>query len=204
MFFGDQRQSIPIDRSLPSEVLTIQRSSESPCLTSWPFWLGLLFPLFLTLLVYWPSLHNQFVNWDDTEAIQWNPHLRSLTAHNYFWMFTTFHLGNWIPLTWFSLALDYRVGKLDPWVYHFHNLILHCLNTAWVYLLSIQVLRQVEKTRVNEIPIFEKKIILPAAFLTALLFGLHPLHVESVAWATERKDVLYGFFFLQELDTSRA
>ena len=166
---------------------------------TWLFWLGLLLPVVLTLIVYFPSLHNQFVNWDDTEAIQWNPHLRALTAHNLYWMLTAFHLGNWIPLTWISLALDYQVSGLDPWRYHFHNLLLHCLNTVWVYLLSVQLLHRMEKTRVNEIRVFDRKQILPTAFLAALLFGLHPLHVESVAWATERKDVLYGFFFLLSL-----
>src|SRR5205814_1780882 len=109
------------------------------------------------------------------------------------WMFTTFQTGNWMPLTWLSLALDHRLGQLNPMVYHLDNLLLHGLNTFLVFFLSLKLLNL---TKRNE---DQRSGAIPAAFLTAILFGLHPIHVESTAWATERKDVLCGVFFLSSL-----
>ena len=83
------------------------------------------------------------------------------------------------PVTTLSFALEYRFARLNPFIYHFDNLILHLLNILLVYLF-IKLLSG-------------NKII---AFVVALLFGIHPMHVESVAWVAERKDVLYACFFL--------
>jgi len=174
------------------------RTEIKPHLKSWFYGAAASIPVLLTILAYWPSLGNHFTNWDDTEAILWNPHIRALTPHNLHWMWTTFHLGNWIPLTWLSLALDYRVGKLDPWVYHLDNLFWHCLNTLLVFFLGVRLLKLAVKIGPPEGKGREEWVVW-AAFLTALLFGLHPIHVESVAWATERKDLLYAFFFLLSL-----
>ncbi len=162
----------------------------------WPYGFLALIPVLLTFLVYFPSLANQFVNWDDLEAITRNSHLRVLNSHNFHWMFTTFHLGNWIPLTWMTLALDYQLGKLDTRIYHLDNLVLHCLNTGAVFFLSVRLLVPAGKNGSPEAQGQKSLWVVAAAFITALLFGLHPLHVESVAWATERKDLLYGFFYL--------
>ena len=146
--------------------------------------------LLLAFASYLPLFHNQFVNWDDPESIQGNTYLHRF---NFKWMWTTFLLGNWIPLNWFSLTLDYQLGGLNPWVYHIHNLLLHALNSIWVFFITLRVLGLARPS--NGAKPFSPLAPL-SAFLTALLFAVLPLHVESVAWATERKDVLCGFFFL--------
>jgi len=149
-----------------------------------------LAPVCLAFLFYLPVLGDGFVNWDDPSFITDNPHIRSLRPDNLAWMFTTFYTGNWIPLAWLSLALDYALGGLTPWVYHLHSLFLHCANTLLVFLFARKFL---------SLPSVPQLPVEPAAFLTALLFGLHPLHVESVAWANEERDVLCAFFFLLSL-----
>jgi protein O-mannosyl-transferase len=162
-----------------------------------PFWTVALLPAVLAFLFYLPVLKNDFVNWDDPENILQNPHLRSLGWDSIRWMFTHFYAANWIPLTWISLALDFRMGGLDPAFYHLHNLLLHCCNTTLVFFISLKVLDP--KAGGWDAGIDRDSWKIPAAFLTALLFGLHPIHVESVAWATERKDVLYSLFYLSSL-----
>jgi protein O-mannosyl-transferase len=153
-------------------------------------WLSVL----LTLLAYLPLMNNQFVDWDDTLYIQYNTHIRDLHFSSLLWMFTNFYGGYWIPLTWLSLALDYGLGRLEPWVYHLDNLVLHLLNTAVVFLLSSKILTLIQKNRSQDNKKRASAWLIPASFLTALLFGIHPIHVESVAWATERKDLLCGLF----------
>ncbi len=143
-----------------------------------------------TFFFYLPLWRNGFVTWDDPVVIVDNPHLRSLDGDFFHWAFTTFLTGNWIPLTWFSLALDHQVYGLIPQGYHFTNLIVHTLNSFLVLVLVHRFLDLVKK---------DEKVNAPAAFLTALLFALHPIHVESVAWASERKDVLCAFFYLATL-----
>ena len=183
------------------------RGSKPPAHPQTGFWrsdgfiLGALsLALFLAvLLAYLPVLHNGFVNWDDPEAIKENPYIRDFSLPSLQWMFTTFHTGNWIPLTWLSLALDYQIGGLNPVVYHLDNLLLHGLNTVLVFFLSFQILGVAWKNRDPAVQGLSKGRSLAAAALAALLFGLHPIHVESVAWATERKDVLCGFFYLLSL-----
>jgi len=156
----------------------------------------LWFSLLLTLLAYLPLSNNQFVDWDDSNYIQFNPHIRQLNLASVRWLFTNFYGGYWIPLTWASLSVDYCVGRLEPWIYHLNNLLLHLLNTAIVFLLSLKLL-DIAGKKMGKIG--QPAWALPAAFGTALLFGLHPIHVESVAWAAERKDLLCGLFFLLSL-----
>ena len=175
-------------------------------------WTIVLFIAVITVLFYLPILNNGFVNWDDATAIIENYHIRSLNLSSFHWMLTTFHTGNWIPLTWLSLALDYAVGHLDPKIYHMNNLILHTLNTLLVFFISFKILKlaAIADHRIkNSLNLFSAKIssewtgkiplTLWAASLAALLFGLHPIHVESVAWATERKDLLCSLFFFASL-----
>lgn len=155
-------------------------------------WGSVLLVLLAVGLSYAPLGRNDFVNLDDGDAILNNPHIRSWGPESFHWMFTTFHLGNWIPLTWLSLSLDYQLGKLDPAYYHWHSLALHLLNTLLVFLLAEKLYRRVTTLSGSD-------WIFPSSLLTMLFFGLHPIHVESVAWAAERKDVLYAFFFLASL-----
>ena len=162
---------------------------------------GLLIFL-VTFLVYTPVLNNDFVNWDDTLYVVENQNIRSLDLKAFYWMFTTFHAGFWFPLTWFSHALDYALWGLNPRMHHLMSIILHGFNTLLVFLL---VLRLFLRAHAHHSTSFSKmsKSILPQSLIvgsvTALLFGLHPLRVESVAWAAERKDLLCACFVFLSL-----
>ena len=134
----------------------------------------------LTGLAYLPVLQNGFVAWDDQEYITENPHIsEGPTAENLRWAFTTFRKGSWHPVTWISHLVDGRLFGLDAAGHHLTSLLFHVANT----LLLFFVLRGMTGA-------------LWRSVLVAALFALHPLHVESVAWASERKDVLAGFFWL--------
>ncbi len=178
--------------------LKTKREPSFPALSSIPSWEPVGAACFLLVsavfLFYLPVLRNPFVNWDDMDCIAGNPHLRRLDIQNLSWMLTTYYSGNWLPLTWLSFAMDYLWGGLDPRAYHATNVVLHGLNTLLVFLVCRKILEQaVDGKKEDAGP---KVPAYPAAFLAALLFGLHPIHVESVAWAAERKDVLYAFFYL--------
>jgi tetratricopeptide (TPR) repeat protein len=152
----------------------------------------------LTALIFARTLRNGFVDWDDPDTIEKNSHIRSLTLANVGWMFTTFHLGHYQPLSWLTLALDYQVSRLisgdglRPVVYHLTNNLLHAANAVLVYLLTVWLLR---RTQIAPAP-RETRVLHIAALAAALLFALHPLRVESVAWVTERRDVLSSLFLL--------
>jgi tetratricopeptide (TPR) repeat protein len=144
----------------------------------------------ITILVYLPALQNDFVNWDDGKYVYENPNIRSFGFNSLQWMLTTFHAGNWHPLTWLSHAIDYALWSLNPMGHHLMSVIFHGLNTFLVIILITHLINLTGKDKHNQ------KTSLIAGAITGLLFGLHPLHVESVAWVSERKDVLYAFFFL--------
>jgi protein O-mannosyl-transferase len=133
--------------------------------------------------VYVPLLHDGFVNYDDPQYIVQNPDVTSgLSWHGVVWAFTTGHQSNWHPLTWLSHMIDIRVYGLNAGGHHLTNVLLHILNTVLLFSL----LRQMTGAR-------------GASMFVAALFGLHPLHVESIAWISERKDVLSTFFGLLAL-----
>ena len=137
-----------------------------------------------TLAFYVPTLRYEFVQFDDESYVFENPHVTSgITVDNIVWAFTTFHAANWHPLTWISLMADARGESLHPGNFHLTNAILHALNTMLLFWLFVRMTGE----------------RWPSA-LVALLFGLHPLHVESVAWVAERKDVLSTFFGLLSID----
>ncbi len=133
-----------------------------------------------TLWVYAPVRGYDFVELDDPLYVRENPHVTAgLSADSVRWAFTSLHAGYWIPLTWTSYMVDVEVyGSADPRGFHVTNLLLHLANT----LLLFGLLRSMTRAPV------------PSAFVAAL-FALHPLHVESVAWITERKDVLSTMFW---------
>ena len=114
------------------------------------------------------------------------------------WAFCDFHAGNWHPLTWISHALDFAVWGLNPPGHHLTNNILHAVNTFLVMFLIIKLLETARERTVQAglSEFLTERTILIAAGVTGLLFGLHPLHVESVAWVSERKDLLCALFFL--------
>lgn len=142
----------------------------------WPWLLALIV---LTGAAFLPVLDADFTNWDDSGYVVSNPYLRDVSLEGTKALFTSYYKGNYHPLSMVSLALDYRLGGLNPGVYHATNLLLHLLNTLLVFALTRKLLHASV-----------------GGFIAALLFGLHPMHVESVAWISERKDVLYAFFFL--------
>ncbi|MCK9419650.1 MAG: tetratricopeptide repeat protein [Nitrospirae bacterium] len=152
----------------------------------------------LTFIVYLPALRNEFVNWDDMRYIVENPDIRSFDAAFFRWAFLGFHIGNWHPLTWISHALDYAIWGLNPLGHHLTNIILHAVNTAFVVVLALKLLDFMrERSAQNGAASFlNNRTILIAAGATGLLFGIHPVHVESVAWVAERKDLLCALFFL--------
>ena len=162
-------------------------------------WMGAIFILLLTLLVYMPALKNDFV-WDDYQYVYENNGIRSLNPQSLYWMLTSFHAANWHPLTWLSHSIDYALWGLDPLGHRLTNIIMHGLNTLLVFLLVIQLMMKGKKVNGRPSPSKMPRSITPQALIvagiTALLFGLHPLHVESVAWVAERKDLLCAFFVL--------
>src|SRR5579863_8151206 len=148
---------------------------------------GLVF--LATIAIFLPAVKNAFVDWDDGVYILSNPHIRGLSWPNLRWMLTTFDIGHYIPVTWLSFALDYSLWGLSPRGFHATNVLLHGLNAIWVFWIG-------ERLLAAAMPEADRGSILLGAGFGALVFSLHPLRVESVAWAFERKDVLCGFFYL--------
>jgi len=133
-----------------------------------------------TLTTFWQVNHCDFITYDDTDYVTENSHiLNGITGNGIRWAFMTGHSSNWHPLTWISHMLDVQLFGLNPQGHHLTNLFFHIANT----LLLFFVLRRMSKT------------VWQSAFVAAL-FALHPLHVESVAWVAERKDVLSAFFWM--------
>jgi hypothetical protein len=159
---------------------------------------------FSSFAVYLNALHNGFLNWDDGTYVTGNIFLRSIDAAFFKWAFFGSHASNWHPLTWLSHAADYRLWGLNPRGHHLTSIILHAFNAFLVTVLTGRLM-EVAESRAE--PPRHKSHLL-AATVTGLLFGLHPLHVESVAWVAERKDLLCALFFLLSilayLDFARA
>jgi len=144
------------------------------------FWKWLIPVLILTGVSFLSMLTNGFTNWDDDIYITRNALVKELD-----WgaMFTEPSASNYHPLTMISLGFNYAISGVDPFSYHLVNWLLHILNTALVFLFIYKI---------------SGKKIYVAAF-ASLIFGIHPMHVESVAWVSERKDVLYTLFFILAL-----
>ena len=135
--------------------------------------------LFVTAVSFAPSLKNGFVHWDDNVYLVENPLVKNFSWQNTAKIFTDFKSDFYKPLVTLSYSAEYHWFGFNPAAYHATNLFLHLLNCLLVFWL-----------------IFILSGNQSVGFITALMFGIHPMHVESVAWAAERKDVLYGFFFL--------
>ncbi|MGC1455230.1 MAG: tetratricopeptide repeat protein [Nitrospirota bacterium] len=151
-------------------------------------------------LVYLPALNLGFVNyWDDDKYVYDNPHILTLTGSFFKWAFTTIEAGgNWHPLTWLSLGIDRYLWGTGPMGFHATNILLHSLNTVLVTILAALLIAAGKNTVPGVVEgrsISDRGMMITAA-VTGILFGFHPIHVESVAWISERKDVLYAFFFL--------
>jgi protein O-mannosyl-transferase len=148
-----------------------------------PPWLLAVLLGLMAIGLYWPATRNGFVSLDDPDYVTANSHVQGgLTLENIQWAFTSVVSGNWHPATMLSLMLDGQLFGLKPWAYHLTNILLHALNTALVFWLLRGLTGALWRSA-----------------LVAALFAAHPLHVESVAWVAERKDVLSTFFGLLAL-----
>lgn len=153
------------------------KTSAGTQLFPWAWMAGLIL---LTGLVFWPMLRHQFTNWDDEQYVLTNELLR---GPDWAGVFSKPVVSNYHPLTVLSLALNYQVSKLEPFSYLLVNWALHLLNTGLVFYLIWLM-----SGRLRWVALF-----------TAAAFALHPMHVESVAWVSERKDLLYTLFYLLAL-----
>jgi protein O-mannosyl-transferase len=154
-----------------------------------------LLPLCIALLAivsFLPAARGEFLSWDDEQNFVSNPHFRGLGAEQLRWMWSTFLLGHYIPVSWMSLGLDYAIWGMNPVGYHLTNLLIHAANSVLVYFIARRLMRASAGSddETTNAP------FLMVAAAAALLYGVHPLRVESVAWITERRDVLSGFFML--------
>jgi len=136
--------------------------------------------LIAVLIVFWPTLGHEFIHYDDFSYVVHNSHVKNgLTWSGIQWAFTSTHASNWHPVTWLSHMLDGQLFGLNPGGHHFTNLALHAANTILLFLLLRTMTGALWRSAV-----------------VASLFAVHPLHVESVAWVAERKDLLSTFFML--------
>lgn len=158
-------------------------------------WAAPLVVAALTIVAFLPVLQNGFVSWDDDRNFVENPHFRGLGLDHLRWMWTTFHMGHYVPLSWMTLGLDYEVWGMNPAGYHLTSLVLHAANAVVVYALS----RRLLALSMSGSLVDSSRWLTVGAAFAALVFAVHPLRVESVAWATERRDVLSGFFYLSSL-----
>jgi len=137
----------------------------------------------MTLAVYWQVHDFDFISYDDPFYITGNSHVQSgVTLNGFFWTFATKYFGLWNPLVWLSFMFDYELYGLHAGGYHLTNLILHIFSTLLLFWIFCRMTDEIWKS----------------AFVAAF-FALHPLHIESVAWISERKDVLSAFFWMLTL-----
>ncbi len=144
-----------------------------------------------TALAFLPALAGGFIDWDEGSLLVRNPAYRGLGPANLAWMFSTTRMGHWMPLNWISFGFDYVIWGMNPLGYHLTNVVLHAAAAAVFYVVARRVLR----AALSDHPAVDAWLR-AGALVAALAFGLHPLRVESVAWITERRDVLSGLFYL--------
>ena len=137
----------------------------------------------VTLAVFWQVNQYDFISYDDNVYVTQNSHIKSgITLEGFLWAFSTRYADIWNPLVWLSFMSDYQLYGLSAGGYHLTNVILHLMSTLLLFWLFHRMTRAIWRS----------------AFV-AVLFAIHPLHVESVAWVSERKDVLSGFFWMLTL-----
>ena len=151
-------------------------------------WLATAIIIFLTLIIYFNSFKNDFVNWDDPGLIIKNKKIRSLDWQNILEIFTPKKSSTFQPIRVLSYAIDYRIWKFNSIGYHITNLLLYILTCIMVffslYMLSTHLRKGISGASHQRV-----------AFFGSLLFAAHPVHVEAVTWLSARKEVLHGFFF---------
>lgn len=171
---------------------------------------GAFLSALLTFTVFITVKDNQFVALDDYAYIVNNTNIVSLNLDTIYWAFTSFHEGNWHPLTMISLAFDHALWRLNPFGYHLTNIAIHSLTVSCVCTIYSLMLKMNEgdsesvvHAKSDNLDIcqtgFDGWAIVLGSIAGALFFGLHPLRVESVVWASERKDVLCMLFMTVSL-----
>ena len=133
----------------------------------------------LILAVYWKVQYHEFVNYDDGRYITENKHIKDFSKENFIWAFTHSHSANWHPVTWLSHMLDVQLYGLNPRGHHLTSLALHIANSLLLFLVFARMTGSIWKS-----------------CFVASMFAFHPINIESVAWASERKSVLSTFFWL--------
>ena len=142
----------------------------------------------VTFLAFVPALLNGFVEWDDYKNLFENTSYRGLGWEQIRWMFTSTLMGHYIPVTWLTFTLDYALWGTNPLGYHLTNSLIHAANAALFYLVALRLIAKGTTLTGSALS--------AGSIMATLFFTLHPLRAESVAWATERRDVLSGLFFL--------
>jgi tetratricopeptide (TPR) repeat protein len=138
----------------------------------------------LTFVAFVPAISGQFLSWDDSKNFVGNPWYRGLGPDQLQWMWTTTLLGHYVPISWMTLGLDYTLWGMDPRGYHVTNIVIHAANAVLVFFLARRIFALTDDHHSSP-----TQTDFAAAF-AALIFSVHPLRVESVAWITERRDVL--------------
>ena len=159
---------------------------------AWIRWLVPAATVAVTWVVFWPTLRNGFVSWDDLQMFPANPGYQGLGWAQLRWMWTTFHYHEYMPLTWMTYGTDYVLWGLDPAGYHLTNLLLHTVAVLAVYLLGrrLLVLGGVASKA------GEPAILAVAPGVGTLLFAIHPLRAEPVAWVSARGSILGGLLLV--------
>ncbi len=169
-------------RNQPHQNKTTVKGSENNQ-NKW-IWFALAIVFLTTFAIYFKAIGFDLLYlWDDNIYLTQNSHIKDFDWVNLKLFFTEFYAGNYQPITILMYAIEYKLAGNSPALYHFNNILLHILNTYLVFIL----IRKISP----------KNVIV--ALFTAAFFAVHPMHVESVAWVAERKDVLYSFFFLLSL-----
>ncbi|MFH1038318.1 MAG: tetratricopeptide repeat protein [PVC group bacterium] len=152
--------------------------------------IGLAISLLVVLngIAFFPALPGSFLNWDDEENVVFHQKIRTAGTDGFLWIFTDFTVGDFKPLAWIGYSFDYAFWRLNPFGYHLENLLIHAASAALAFALLYRLGRRL-RPGAEAAPVFP-------AFIAAVFFSLHPLRAESVAWISERKDVLCCFFYL--------
>lgn len=153
----------------------------------------------VTVFAFLPALRGEFLNWDDNFLFTENPNYRGLGIPQLKWMFTHALLAHYQPLTWMTLGLDYCIWGMNPLGYHLTSIVWHAANAVLLFFLSRRILQLAQCPALDPETADAQnttKRLTQGAVLAALIFAVHPLRVESVAWITERRDVVSLFFLL--------
>lgn len=177
----------------------ISPAKQNKVVTHKVYYLAVLIAFF-TFALYLPALQNEFlIGWDDGLYITDNLYIRSFNWKFFCWAFSDTSVAlYWHPLTWISHALDFALWEANQLGHHLSSIVIHAMNAGVVFLLTITLLEYVNRDASNNkgTVVFDQRELLTVCSVTGLLFGIHPVHVESVAWVAMRKDLLYSFFYM--------